>query len=107
MGAELGPTTGFVVSAIIIVLSVWLLFRAAQIGIDAPTILLALVPGGAGNLVDRASHAADGPLTGSVVERISVDGIGVFNVADIFVIGRMVTFLILRCARALQAGKKR
>jgi len=107
LGAELGPTIGFVITAIVIVLSAWLLFRAARQGVSAPTILLALVAGGAwGNVVDRVSRAVDGPLTGPVVDMIAVEGFAVFNVADVFVVGGMITFLILQFARASKAEEK-
>jgi signal peptidase II len=76
------------------------LWRAARGAPMGGTSLLALAAGGAaGNIWDRISRAAEGPLSGEVVDFLAVDGFAIFNVADIFTTCGVAGWALLQVIR--------
>ncbi|MBX3196198.1 MAG: signal peptidase II [Microbacteriaceae bacterium] len=86
LGANLGAPLVVALIAVAGALVAWTILRAVTgTGKLTGTLFLAIAAGGAiGNIWDRISRAADGPLSGEVVDFIAVDWFAIFNVADIF-----------------------
>ncbi|PPH46681.1 signal peptidase II [Rathayibacter sp. AY1C9] len=85
MGSELGPALAVGLIVILVSLTVWVFVRTIRgAPLGGPALLALAAGGGAGNIWDRISRAADTPLGGEVVDFIAVDWFAIFNVADIF-----------------------
>ncbi len=65
-------------------------------------ILLSVVlAGGLGNVVDRVFRAHAGqPLTGHVVDYFSVSWFAIFNLADVFVVGGILAWVMVFMLRS-------
>lgn len=82
-GAESGRWIALVVIAIVVAMVV----VAARATTTTQVVLIGVVIGGAlGNLTDRVLRAADGFLSGAVVDFVDVQWWPVFNVADAAVV---------------------
>jgi len=85
MGSELGPPLAVGLIVVLTALMSWVFVGAVRGAPLVGTAFLALAAGGgAGNIWDRISRAAETPLSGEVVDFIAVDWFAIFNVADIF-----------------------
>ena len=85
IGAQAGAPLVVGLILVVTALLVWIALRILRRADLTGTVLLAVAAGGGiGNLLDRILRAADGPLTGRVVDFIAVEWFAVFNVADIF-----------------------
>ena len=96
-GTGLGPLFG----VIAIVMSLFLFRTASRLpvsrrGAGRPlAALLGLVAGGAiGNLIDRIVRAESGPLSGAVVDFIDLQWWPIFNVADMAIVGGVITLIL-------------
>ncbi len=104
VGAPLVVALILVVSALLVWIAVRILRRADLAG----TVLLAVAAGGGiGNLLDRVLRAAEGPLSGRVVDFIAVEWFAVFNVADIFTTCGIAAWALTQLRRAPNAAAPR
>jgi signal peptidase II len=90
-----GSSRGNIIGLLVIVLSVFIGWQIWHEARPVRSALYAVILGGAlGNLVDRTFRADDGWLSGKVVDFIDVSWYAVFNLADVFVVGGSVCFIV-------------
>ncbi len=95
-GEGFGPVLGVLVSIITVALLVAAARRRDRLG----PALLGLIAGGAvGNLIDRATRAEDGFLSGAVVDFIDFGWWPIFNLADAAVVSGVIGFVALAWLR--------
>jgi signal peptidase II len=102
LGSGLGPITTVVLLLVLVALAGWigvLVWRGRDV---VDVILLSVVlAGGLGNVVDRVFRAHAGqPLTGHVVDYFSVSWFAIFNLADVFVVGGILAWVVVFMLRS-------
>ncbi len=97
-GAAFAQGTGFgpVLGALAILITAVLLYLAWRRVDTRGSLLLGAIAGGAiGNLVDRATRAEDGMLSGAVVDFVDLGWWPVFNVADAAIVCGVLGFVVV------------
>ncbi|MGH1503926.1 MAG: signal peptidase II, partial [Acidimicrobiales bacterium] len=93
-GVGQGSGLGWLIGVVACVVAVWLLQLARRSGTRV-AVQLAVVAGGAiGNVIDRVARAEDGFLTGGVVDFIDAQFFPIFNVADMAVVGGVISLMV-------------
>ena len=83
LGSSIGPAAAVAIIVFLAALSSWICWNILRGPASRTLLLLAMVAaGGWGNIYDRITRADSGPLSGTVVDMIAVEGFAIFNVAD-------------------------
>ncbi len=98
-GQGLGPWFG----VLALLMSVYLIRQAVKDPSLRITLLFGGLAGGAvGNLADRLFRAEDGLLSGAVIDFIDFQWWPIFNIADMAIVGGVISLIVLSVFRPQQ-----
>ncbi len=101
MGAGLGPIVAVVLIGMLAVLTGWVIVKVWRGEVTDAVLLSVVLAGGLGNVIDRVFRApSDAPLTGEVVDYLSVSWFAIFNLADVFAVGGVIVWLLVVTMRS-------
>lgn len=101
LGARVGPLLAAGILILLIALTGWIARRIIRRQNPPVTILLALTAaGGWGNMIDRVLRAENGPLSGAVIDYLSISWFAIFNLADVFAVGGVCAAILVGTLQA-------